>query len=124
MTQSLEDYLESIYLISLDKKVVRVKEISEKMAVKSPSVINAVRELKESGYLSQERYGYVELTEEGARQAKMILKKHTMLKKFLTGIIGVSEKSAEEDACRMEHFLTEETLNKIEKYMKNSLQTN
>jgi DtxR family transcriptional regulator, Mn-dependent transcriptional regulator len=118
MTQSLEDYLEAIYMISLDRKAVRVKDISEKLAVKNPSVINAVHELKGFGYLEQEHYGYIELTGEGIKQAKVILKKHTMLKSFLIGVLGVSDKSAEADACRMEHFLTDETLKKIESFMK------
>lgn len=117
MTQSLEDYLETIYVISLEKKVARVKDISEKMDVKKPSVINALKELENLAYLNHERYGYIELTDTGINKAESIFKKHNMLKEFLQRVIGVSVKSAETDACRMEHFLTEETLNKIEFFM-------
>lgn len=115
MTQSLEDYLETIYRISLDSKVARVKDISSRLSVKKPSVINAIRELKNLDYLSQEKYGYVEMTDKGKRQAGLIFKKHLMLRSFLRAI-GVSEKTAENDACSMEHILSEETLNRIGKF--------
>jgi DtxR family Mn-dependent transcriptional regulator len=117
MTQSLEDYLEAIYVISLDKKVARVKDISIKLDVKMPSVINALRELKDLNYLLQERYGYIILTDKGIKMARLILKKHKMLKDFLVRVLGVSEVNAEADACRMEHFLTDETLARIENFM-------
>ena len=99
MTQSLEDYLEAVYMISLQKRVIRVKDISEKLSVKKPSVVNALKELEHLNYLSHEKYGYIDLTQEGELQAKSILKKHTMLKDFLEKTIGVSEKAAEADAC-------------------------
>ncbi|MGC8771578.1 MAG: metal-dependent transcriptional regulator [Brevinematia bacterium] len=83
MTQSLEDYLEAIYLLCLDKKVARIKDISEKMAVSKPSVIQAIKELKNADFLVQEPYGYIELTVKGTEKAKEILKKHNILKEFL-----------------------------------------
>jgi DtxR family transcriptional regulator, Mn-dependent transcriptional regulator len=116
MTQSLEDYLEAIYLVTLDRKVARVKDISDRLSVKKPSVINAIRELKSLDYLSQERYGYIEMTGKGLKQAGLIFKKHSMLKEFLMEVIGVSEKTAENDACGMEHILSGETLLKIERF--------
>lgn len=121
MTQSLEDYLETIYLIGLDKKVVRVKDISEKLAVKKPSVIKALRELSTREYIEHERYGYIELTQTGLKEAKIILEKHRMLKSFLINYLGVPETIAEKDACCMEHILSPETLSGIEHAMKNKL---
>jgi DtxR family transcriptional regulator, Mn-dependent transcriptional regulator len=118
MTQSLEDYLEAIYVLILHKRVARVKEISESMNVKKPSVINALKELENRKYISHEKYGYIELTNEGLGTAKIILDKHIMLKGFLEGVIGVSEEVAEVDACSIEHCLNKETLDKIEKFMK------
>lgn len=116
MTQSLEDYLETIYLISRDKNFTRVKDISGRLSVKMPSVITAVRELKNLGYLSQEKYGYVEMTDKGRQAAERIFKKHSVLKDFLTRVVGVSDAAAEKDACAMEHILSEETLRKIGKF--------
>lgn len=120
MTESLEDYLETIYVISRDKKVTRVKEISERMGVKKPSVINALRELKIRNFISQEKYGYILLTGEGVREAQGILKKHRVLKKFLMDVVGVSERSAENDACKMEHVISGETMKKISMMVKSA----
>lgn len=117
MTQSLEDYLETIYLIIQTNKVARVKEISERMNVKKPSAINAIKELGKRGLLHHEKYGYIELTDEGIKAAEIIFEKHKMIKKFLIDVLGVSEEVAENDACQMEHILTKETLDSIEKFM-------
>lgn len=114
MTQSLEDYLETIFVLNKGRAVVRVKEISEKMDVKKPSVINAMRELKKQDLVRQEHYGFIELTASGRSRAQAILKKHEVLKDFLVRVLGVSEKNADEDACSMEHILSGETLGKIE----------
>jgi DtxR family Mn-dependent transcriptional regulator len=113
MTQSLEDYLESIYLLTRGRRVARVKDVSDAMKVKMPSVANAVRVLKKNGLVVQEKYGFIELTPAGRKEAMAILKKHETLKNFLVRVVGVSEKRADEDACAMEHYLSVETLRKI-----------
>ncbi|MEJ5285367.1 MAG: metal-dependent transcriptional regulator [Brevinematales bacterium] len=118
MTQSLEDYLEAIYLLCLDKKVARIKDISEKMSVSKPSVIQAIKELKNADFLVQEPYGYIELTVKGTEKAKEILKKHNILKEFLVRIIGVSLENAEKDACKIEHIISDETFSKIIRFMR------
>ncbi|MCM8772008.1 MAG: metal-dependent transcriptional regulator [Candidatus Omnitrophica bacterium] len=117
MSRSLEDYLEAIKILTIDKKVARVKEIGELLNVKSSSVVNALNILKEKGYIKQEKYGYVELTLEGNREATKILKKHKILTKFLIKILKVSEKVAENDACKMEHVISDETLKKILEFL-------
>lgn len=113
LSKSLEDYLEAIKILTVDKKITRVKEISELLEVKSSSVVNALNILKEKGYIKQEKYGYIELTEAGDREAKKIFKKHKIVTKFLVSILGVSEDVAKKDACRIEHVISEETLKKI-----------
>lgn len=117
MTQSLEDYLEAIYLLSLDRKVARIKEISDRLSVSKPSVVQAIKELKKRNFLSQESYGYIELTDAGIKKAKEILKKHLILKEFFVKVIGVSEENAEKDACKVEHILSEEAFSKIISFM-------
>ena len=119
MTQSLEDYLESIYIIIKSNKVARVKEISEKMNVKKPSVNNALKELEKRELVRHEKYGYIELTDKGMAKAEKIIAKHNMLKTFLIEILNVSPENAENDACNMEHFISEETLDKISQFMDN-----
>ncbi|MCM8786224.1 MAG: metal-dependent transcriptional regulator [Candidatus Omnitrophica bacterium] len=113
LTKSLEDYLEAIKILTSDKKVTRVKEISEFLEVKGPSVVNALNILKEKGYIKQKKYGYIELTEIGDEEATKILNKHKIVMKFLVDILNVSENTAQNDACKIEHFISEETLNKM-----------
>ncbi|MGC8764547.1 MAG: metal-dependent transcriptional regulator [Brevinematia bacterium] len=113
MTQSLEDYLKAIYMLTLDRKVARIKEISDRLSVSKPSVVQAIKELKKRNFLNQESYGYIELTEVGTKKAKEILKKHILLKEFFVKVLGVSDENAEKDACKVEHILSEETFSKI-----------
>jgi len=119
LTKSLEDYLEAIKILSIDKKAVRVKNISELLNVKSASVVNALNILKKKGYIKQEKYGYIELTEIGNKEAVRILKKHRIIFKFLTNILKVSKESAEKDACKIEHVISKETFEKLVKFLEN-----
>jgi DtxR family Mn-dependent transcriptional regulator len=109
----LEDYLEAIKILTLNKKVTRVKEISEFLEVKSSSVVSALNILKDKGYIKQEKYGYIELTETGDKEAVKILSKHRIVMKFLVNILKVSENTAKNDACKIEHIISEETLKKM-----------
>ncbi len=113
ISPSLEDYLESIFVLKQKKKIVRVKDLARYLKVKAPSVIGALRKLKEKNLIVHEYYGYIELTEEGVNKAKVLYEKHIMLKKFLHGILGVDGKIAETDACKIEHYLSKETLERI-----------
>lgn len=117
MTNSLEDYLETIYLLAQTKGRTRVRDVAASLHVKMPSVIKAILELKRLGYVVQEPYGAVELTEAGVATASQILGRHTLLKEFL-GLLKVSEATAEKDACTMEHFLSAETLACITDFVK------
>ena len=118
MSSSMEDYLESIFIIQQKRKVVRVKDIAEFIKVKAPSVIEALSNLEKKELILHERYGYVELTREGTNIAKNIYKKHKMLKKFFHNILGIKEKLAEEDACKIEHYLSPETVTKMLSFIK------
>ncbi|GHV78833.1 hypothetical protein AGMMS49944_06240 [Spirochaetia bacterium] len=112
MTQSLEDYLEMVSFLSDDGEV-RVTDIAARLGVSKPSVLTALRALEEQGLLEHERYRTVHLTEKGAHQAAEIRDRHDFLTSFLRDTIGVSAETAEEDACKMEHILSEETLRKM-----------
>jgi DtxR family Mn-dependent transcriptional regulator len=112
MTQSLEDYLEMVSFLS-DDGVVRVTDIATRLGVSKPSVLTALKTLEEQGLLEHERYRTVTLTEKGAVQAGGIRDRHNFLTAFLRDTIGVSAETAEEDACKMEHILSDETLKKM-----------
>ena len=116
MTMSLEDYLECVYLLILAKKPARVRDIAASLGVKTPSVVYGITALKRLGYVTQEPYASVELTEAGLQHAKGILRKHKLLTTFLT-YIGSSEEAAEADACKFEHVISHETLAAIERFL-------
>jgi len=118
LTKSLEDYLEAIYIISLDKKVVRVKEVAEVLEVSTPSVVDAISKLTEAGYVIHEKYGYLNLSKKGIEVGKEIYKKHKELYSFFKRVLGVSDKTAKKDACRIEHFISKETLSLMKKFMR------
>ena len=118
LTQSMEDYLEAIYIQSLEKKVARVKDVAKFLNVKTPSVVDAVGKLAEKNLIAHERYGYLELTKEGANKAKNIYRKHKELCKFFNEVLGISPEISAADACKIEHYISKETLNRMVKFIK------
>ena len=112
ITQSLEDYLETIYVLIEEKGVACVRDVAKALCVKMPSVVKAIHELKGLGLATQEPYSSIELTPDGYEAAKLVLGRHTLLREFLLKL-GVSRAVADEDACRMEHILSAETLDRI-----------
>ena len=118
LTQSLEDYLEAIYIIGLENKVVRVKEVAKFLEVKTPSVVDAVSKLKEAGFVQHEKYGYLELTKKGIQGAKKIHTKHEKIYKFFRDILNVSDEISKKDACKIEHYISKETMDNMIKFIK------
>jgi DtxR family Mn-dependent transcriptional regulator len=114
MTQSLEDYLEMVSFLA-DEGPVRVTDIAARLGVSKPSVLTALKTLEEFGLLEHKRYRTVSLTRKGTVQAAEIRKRHNLLTIFLRNIVRVDAVTAEKDACKMEHILSGETLEKIEK---------
>jgi DtxR family Mn-dependent transcriptional regulator len=117
MTQSLEDYLEAVSFLS-DDGPVRLTDIASRLGVSKPSASAAIKVLEQDGCVIHEPYRGVSLTLDGQEKANRIRGKHRDLTAFLTNIVGVSAANAEQDACRMEHFLTVETLHKIREMMR------
>ena len=119
--ESAEMYLETIYVLSKDRSSVRSIDVAEHMGYSKPSVSRAVGLLKIGGYLTMEKDGSLVLTQEGARIAQNIFQRHTVLSLLLCSL-GVSRETAAEDACRIEHVISDESFRAIrehmEKYMK------
>jgi len=113
----MENYLEAIALLSEVSKPVKVTEISSALGVKKPSVTSALTRLSESGLVTHKRYGNVELTPEGERLARDVYWRHETLRHFLVDILNVELAVAEEDACRMEHVLSQASLSKLAKFI-------
>lgn len=112
LSNSMEDYLEAVFLICNRKGYARAGDIAEKMRVSGPSVTEMMKKLSEMGYISYKDHGVATLTEKGRKIAVAVRNRHTILKNFLQ-IIGVSENNAEIDACRLEHVLSDTALEKI-----------
>ncbi|MBR1921350.1 MAG: metal-dependent transcriptional regulator [Kiritimatiellae bacterium] len=115
MTQSLEDYLETIYVIISDGRPAQVRDVARLLNVKMPSVVKAIHELKKLELVTQEPYAPIKLTVKGERVAMRVLSRHKLLRSFLVKL-GVSRRTADKDACMMEHFLSAETIDKIRIY--------
>lgn len=117
MTSSLEDYLEAIFVLSQKNGSVRVTDIADFLKVSKPSVNRAVNTLTQNGYLQHITYGDIELTPDGESYAANVLHRHKLIKHFLMDELGVDEKNAENDACKMEHDMSAVTIEKLYEYL-------
>lgn len=117
MYESGENYLETILILKEKQGVVRSVDIARKLNFSKPSVSRAVGILKEDGYLTMEPTGELELTEKGMEKAGAIYERHKLLTEFLQKVAGVTPEIAEEDACRMEHIISDETFKGIKRFM-------
>ncbi|MDO4516793.1 MAG: metal-dependent transcriptional regulator [Bacillota bacterium] len=115
LQESGQMYLETILVLSKSGKPVRSIDVSEYMGFSKPSVSRAIGLLKTGGYVTVSKEGYLTLTEEGSAVAESIYEKHTLLTKFLVQL-GVNEETAVEDACKIEHIISEESFEAIRKH--------
>jgi len=116
LQESGEMYLESIYRLSQTLQNVRSIDISEYMGYSKPSVSRAVNLLKSAGYIVMDEDNFITLTETGLQIAEKIYSRHTVLTELLIRL-GVSETTAAEDACRMEHTISDETFDAIKRHV-------
>ena len=123
MYESGENYLETILMLKEKQGVVRSIDIARTLNFSKPSVSRAVGILREEGYLVMDRGGELELTEKGKEKAGAIYERHKLLTEFLRRVSGVSPETAGEDACRMEHIISEETFQGIKRFMKEEMET-
>jgi DtxR family transcriptional regulator, Mn-dependent transcriptional regulator len=113
VTESLEMYLETISLLRERTKLARVTDIARELGVSKPSVHAALHELERRGLIEHEHYGEVFLSPSGKEASAEIRRRHEVLASFLREVVGVSPEAAERDACRIEHYLSEETMARI-----------
>ena len=115
--ESGEMYLETIYILSLKQSSVRSIDVAEEMGFSKPSVSRGLGLLKKNGLAETDTAGNITLTKEGKKIAKNIYERHKVLSTLLIRI-GVDEKTAVEDACRVEHYISEKTFKAIKKHVK------
>ncbi len=117
LRESGEMYLETVYILSQQSSAVRGIDVGEYMGFSKPSVSRAIGLLKKEGLVATDENGYIKLTEAGEERAKVIYERHTLLSQLLMNI-GVDEKTATEDACRIEHYISEKTFDAIKAHVR------
>ena len=115
--ESIENYLETILVLSELKPVVRSVDIANELGFKKPSVSIAVKNMKEKEYIEVSEEGYITLTKSGKKLANSVYERHQFFKSWLMSI-GVDEATANEDACSIEHVISEKTFKAIQKSLK------
>lgn len=117
VNESAENYLETILILSKSHPVVRSVDIATELGFKKSSVSVAMKNLREKNHITVTKEGYIYLTESGRQIAEMIYERHELLSSWLEHL-GVDKKVAVEDACRIEHVISQESFEAIKKYIK------
>ena len=115
--ESAENYLESILVIKNQKGFVRSIDVANYLSVSKPSVSVAMKNFREEGYVTVDENGGLDLTEKGLNIAMSVYERHEVIAKALTAL-GVSEETALEDSCKIEHVISEETFLRIKDFLK------
>lgn len=116
-SESAENYLETILILSKRRPVVRSVDIAEELGFKKSSVSVAMKNLREKNHITVTREGFIYLTESGKEIADMIYERHELLTQWLTRL-GVDPKVAAQDACRIEHVISKESFDAIKRHIK------
>lgn len=117
--QSAENYLETIYMLSKARSSVRSVDIANELEYSKPSVSVAMKNLRENGYISMSEDGGITLTESGKDIAVRMYERHTMISRWLVSL-GVDERIASDDACKIEHVISAETFEAIKRHAVNA----
>jgi Mn-dependent DtxR family transcriptional regulator len=115
LQESGEMYLETIYVLTQESRNVRAIDVGEHMGFSKPSVSRAVGKLKADGYIAVDKSGFITLTESGRAIAERIYDRHNTLENIFM-IMGVDQQTAEDDACKLEHYLSNTTYEAMKKY--------
>ena len=118
LTSGLEDYLEVISNYLKMYKKVRAIDIAKELKVSRASVSEALKRLAEKGFINYGRYGAIEITKTGQTAAAAVIEKHTLLQKFFKDILGLEEQEAAENACKIEHVISEKVLERLNQFVK------
>ncbi|MBE0600301.1 MAG: metal-dependent transcriptional regulator [Firmicutes bacterium] len=116
--KSSEDYLEAMLMLKLQNGYIRSIDIANELGVTKPSVSYATKRLRENGYITMEKDGLITITKKGLEIAKSMYDRHLTLSQFLQSL-GVQPNIAQEDACKIEHDISEETFQAIRRYIDN-----
>ena len=124
VTKSLEEYLKTMYVLKKQNGDIRVTDVALKMNCTKPSVNKAIHNLKNNGLLNYESYGTIELTKEGEDLAKKTLEAYDIVYVFLKDVLNLDSENAKLEAEKIKLATSDETLNKLAKYVHNELRLN
>ena len=113
-------YLETVYILEKNHGHAHVVDIAKRLEVSKPSVTKAMKLLKDKGLIHKEAYGSITLTEDGRARSEKIYREHQLISLFLGHSLGLSEDEASENACRMEHVLSDTMIEAIKAYLDNN----
>lgn len=119
--ESAENYLETILMLSKKLPVVRSVDIATELSFKKSSISVAMKHLREDGYITVTEQGYIYLTDKGRKIAETMYERHMLLSSWLISL-GVDEKTATEDACKIEHDISQKSFDAIKRHIKESFQ--
>jgi len=117
LSPHMEDYIETIAILSDSSRVVRVKDIAAHLKIKMPSVTSALNKLKELGLIDYEKYGFIELTNKGSIISNRVLSRHLCLKEFFSRVLNLPADQSETEACKIEHHISPEACKRIHKLL-------
>lgn len=118
LSESMENYLETILDLEKTNKVARAKDIAEQLELQRGTVSSALKVLKEKGLINYSPYSFITLTEEGKEIAELIRLRHKVLNNFLQNVLQIEADKADKTACRMEHAIDDETLERLVAFIK------
>ena len=118
LTSGLEDYIEVISNHLKYHQKVRAIDISRELNVSRASVSEALKRLADMGLINSSRYDVISITEEGEKAAQRVINRHNLLKSFFTEILGLEDNEAVQNACKIEHVITENVYNRLTDYVK------
>lgn len=124
INEATENYLEAILILEEKNKQVRMSDIAKMLGVSKPSVNKAMSVLRDSGWILQQKYGAILLTDEGRKYATKVYDRHKLFKRFFIEVLKLPEPVAEEDACHMEHCVSDETMDKLRVFLTRVLEEN
>lgn len=119
-TETIENYLETIYMLNLKNGCVRSIDISVEMGYSKPTISVTVKRYKEEGYITIDENGYIELTEKGKEIAERMYERHNVIAKILISL-GVDTETAFEDSCRIEHCISDKSFQAMKKHFEEKL---
>ncbi len=117
VSPAMEDYLEAILALGGDAEAVRVTDIASRLRLSKASVTQALGGLRAVGLVTQEPYGQVWLTADGHEHALRVERRHRVLRSFLADVLGVRPAAADDEACRLEHSISQDTLDRLIRFL-------